>query len=367
MQVKQDGIYCRSEVQTFALGQQLIIRPDFLSPALNMAAPEVAELEFVLTGTFGAVTGGAQGEDAAKMFENLRFIDDAEVFNISGACARVLEQMEFGSQQVDPADISSGATNTTYEYTLRVSFEPLRALRPRDTRIPLEHFMNGGQLIVTCASAVPTGFAAVQADQRVQVIARVVDGRTKEVKSRMEIREQVVSQQEFRYPIYGSLRSAFLTSKLTTTLHTSLASFTSLNSDTLEIPPNFDPRSMTSRYRRMGAFNVGTNDEFVAENAIPLIVPDRRQKVGAMPDLDVLHLNLGAAAPTGGRLVTTTIRDRTARLAALVAGFQNPSDYANALRKNGYVVDGSPHGSPVLNYHPTLVRRLPCRIRGMGA
>lgn len=365
MIIEYDGIYCRSELLTYSLGTPLIIRPDFLQPAAGMRAPEIADIMIRFSGTVGGVSGTALGEDAAKLYENIRIVDDAEIVNASGACLRVLEQLEFGSGQVDPATVASGATNASYSYVLRITFEPKKALRPRDTRIPLEHFLNGGQFTIQTASAVPTGWNTVQSDQRVQVWVRVVDGRVRELKSRMEIKEQVMSQSEFRYPVFGSLRCAIITSKLTTTGYTSLATLTQFDSDTLKLPPTTDPFIFLDRYRRM-SWALGTNDEFAdgTPSAIALVNADYQQKIGCMPNVDNLHIRQNVTPVTQQRLLTVTIRNRTMRLAALVSGSLSEADLLAKIANQGVVVDGKPGGTPAVDYDPVLVRRLPIRFGG---
>jgi hypothetical protein len=358
-----EGRWFRSESFTYGLGTTFPVKTDFLAQARHMAAPEVAEIVLRFTGTVGAVTGGALGRDAAKLYDSVRFTDEEEVINCSGAGLRVVEQLEFGSKQRDPADITSGSTNTAYVHRLRITFEPLKALRSRDTRIRLEHFLEGGEFLIQTASALPTGWAAVQADQRVRVYARVVDGRTKELKSRMTIREQAVTNQEFDYEVNGSIRAAILTSKLATTGYTTLAPYTTFFSRTMEVPPNFETDLVTDRYVRFSDA-LGTNDEFLlaAPGAIPLIAPNRFQKIGEMIDAKTLHLDLLQAAPTSGRLITIAIKNRTPNLSALVAGFGSVDDLQVALADRGKVVDGTPGGTDVTGYHPTLVRRLPVRV-----
>lgn len=363
MNPQLEGKWYRSEQFVYALSNSYSVKMDFLAGARMFAAPEVADIVFRFSGTVGGVTGGALGRDTAKLYESIRFTDEEEVINCSGAGLRVLEQMEFGSKQVDAADVASGATNTAYVHRLRVTFEPLKAHRPRDTRIRLEHFLEGGELIINTPAALPTGWNSVQSDQRVRVYMRVVDGRTRELKSRMTIREQALQGQEFDYDVSGSIRAAFLSSKLATTGYTTLAPFTTLFSRTLELPPNFETDLLVDTYRRY-CDATGTNDEFLlaAPGAIPLVSPRRFQKIGEMIDTKTLHVDLLQAAPTGGRLVTCAIKNRTPTLAAGVMGFASFADLQIALAERGRVVDGTPGGSPVTGYHPTLARRLPARI-----
>ena len=356
------GRVFRSESFVYALGNVYSLKPDFLAQARHMAVPEVSDIIISFSGTVGAVTGGALGKDAAKLIDNVNFVDEEEVINCSGMNLRVLEQIEFGSKQVDAADITSGSTNTTYRYNLKITFEPLKAERRRDTRVPLEHFLEGGQFLISTPSALPTGWAAVQSDQRLQVFMRVVDGRSKELKSRMTIRELAVNNSEFDYEVNGSLRCAFLSSKIATTSGSSYASISTLFSRTLETPPSLQTFMFVDRYRRYSD-HLGTNDEITAATptAVPLVTPDRRQKIGEMIDTTTLHVDFGSqTVPTSARLVVNAIKNRTPNLAALVGGCGSVADLQVAMSERGRVVDSK--NTPVTQFHPTLVRRLPVRV-----
>lgn len=359
-----EGRVFRSEAYTYVLGNQFPVKLDFLAQARHMAAPEIADIFVTFTGTVGAVTGGALGKDAAKLFDNIQFIDEEEVINCSGQNLRVLEQMEFGNKQVDPSDLTSGTTSTTYRYTLKITFEPLKAERSRDTRIPLEHFLEGGQFLISTPSAVPTGWNTVQSDQRIRVAMRVIDGRTKELKSRQTIRELAVTNTEYDYEVNGSMRASFLSSKLATTGASSYGSVTSLFSRTLETPPQLETFYFLERYRRYSD-SLGSNDEFAAATptAIPIVSPNRFQKIGEMIDTKTLHVDFGSqSVPTSAKLVNVAIKNRTPGLAALVAGFGSVADLQVAMSERGRVVDSKPSGTPVEHFHPTLVRRLPVRV-----
>lgn len=364
MNANMEGKWYRSDAITYALGNTFAVKTDFLAAARYMAAPEISDIVVRFSGTVGAVTGGALGRDAAKLIEAFRFRDEDEVINASGATLRCLEQMEMGDKQVDPADVSSGATNSSYVYRLRIVCEPIKTHRPRDFRIPIEHFLEGGELLVQTPAALPTGWNSVQSDQKIRIMVRVVDGRTKEVKSRFRIKEEAIAQQEFDYQVNGSLRCAIITSKLTTTGYTSLAAFTTIFSRTLETVPDLEIDMLLDYYRRWSD-GLGTNDEFAlaTPGAIALQAPRRWQKIGELIDTKTLHIDLRASAPASGRLLTWTVVDRTPNLAALVAGFSSVPDYQRAIADYGRVVDGSPHGTPAKFYLPQIQRRLPMRFQ----
>ncbi len=359
------GIPYRSNPENFVAGGSVTYKMDFLQNARQMNAPEVYEIDLVFTGTVGGVTATALGRDAAKLFDNIRFKDSDDVWNTSGAGARVIEQMEIGQRQVDPATVASGSTNTAYNYRLRLMFAPpYRAARPRDFAIPVSNFLDGGEFTVSFASAVPTGFAAVQADWKVQLFAYVVDGRSLELKSRRRVKEEAVTQQEFDYQVNGFLRSAILTSKLATTGYTDLSAYTTLNSRTLKWPAAYQATNLVDDYR----FNTrafATNDEFLLASygALGVLVPEEGQKIGTMPDMKSLHLDLLAAAPSSGRLITDVVIDRNGDYSALSQGFGDPQQLAQALKKSGEVIGGNGRDYAVSSFNAQLARKLPLRIK----
>lgn len=357
----------RSNPETYSLNNTIVIKPDYLSAARTMDAPEVWALFVEFTGTVGAVSGGALGRDAAKLFSNIRFRSGSDdVYNASGPGGRIVEQLEWGISQVDPADIASAATNTTYTYILRIPFAlPKRAVRQRDTAIPLEEFMDGGEFALSTPAAVPTGWATVQNDWKLRIFADVRDGRVPELKTRRRIKEEAVTQQEFDYQVNGTLRSAILSSYLTTTGHTSLTGFTTLNSRTLKWPAAYQTSQLIDRYRRESE-SLASGDEFVRATtaAIPLHIPRRayggQGKIGTMPMMKSLHLDLLAAAPTGGRLITDVLIERDAYRSAQVLGYDSPQAAQAAVKAQGRVV-GAAGNYGVTSVPSALSARLPIR------
>lgn len=363
MTPEQRGKPFRSNPEAYANGSAITFKMDFLQGARYMNAPEVWEIDLVFTGTVGGVTATALGRDAAKLVDNIRFKDSDDVWNVSGAGTRVLEQMEIGQRQVDPITVASGATNTSYRYIWRLLFAPpFRAERPRDFAIPIANFLDGGEFTVSLPSAGPTGFNVAQADWRLQLFAYVQDGRKGELKSRRRVKEEAVTQQEFDYQVNGSLRAAILTSKLTTTGYTDLSAFTTLNSRTLQWPAAYQARQLVDEY----LFNtqaIATNDEFLLTSygALGVLLPDMWQKTGQMIDTKSLHLDLLAAAPASGRLITDVVIDRNADMAALSMGYPSPDALAAAVKKSGKVV-GARQQYNVNGFNAQLARRLPLRI-----
>jgi hypothetical protein len=358
-----NGRWFRSRVMPWVTGAALDVDLNFLEPARHMTAPEVSILEFVFEGTVTPSGGTAQGEDFAKLFAQIIFNDESEMINASGAMLRLLEQVELGSKSVDPTDIADGVA-TAVKYRLKVMLEPLdtRAERPRDFRVPLACFLEGGNLTVRLAPTLPTNFGAAAASWNVIVFAKVHDGRKRELKSRRRIWEQVVQNQEYHYPINGSIRTLLLGSTKTTTGYTDLVSYDTIYSKTLDLPPAMQTHVIVDDYR-LGADALGANDEATlpAPGCIPLVIPSRAKKIGQMIDTPLFHLDLLAAAPTSGRLLVDAVVNRSPNMSALAAGYASPEDVATAIAARGRVV-GAAGNMKATEVPRPLARKLPIRI-----
>lgn len=366
MIVEDDGVLFRSDPQAFSLGGTYNIKPDFLARAMKMHAPEVVEIVHRFSGVVDAVTGGALGRDAAKLVKKFIAADDSEWCNLSGASIRVIDQMEFGGASADPADVSSGATSSTYIFELRQTFTPPKSKRPRDFAIPVINFLEGTMQVQFC-DLLPTGWGAGSGAiggvaLTYQMFARVVEGRKNELKSRRKLTEVSYNRDDTTYPIDGFVRGLYLSSVLTTTGYTSLAAITTLNSDNLELPPDL-PTSLTrNKYRRESGYIDTTNDEFIRSTptAIALVAPEREQKIGSMPQLNSVHVRIGST-PTSAVLIMDRLVKRPVLLSAKQVG-KDPSDYQIAFMREGRVVDEK--NTPTGEYAKDLAAVLPVRIAG---
>lgn len=375
------GLYSqtmRSEQVVYGLGATFPVKLDFLANARQMAVPEVTKLTWVLEGTMDTTGAGgttALGADYAKLYDTIRFFDEAEMIKASGAMLRLLRQVELGSKATDPADQNNAVSAQSNElYRHEIYFKPLdnRHCRPKDFTVPLENFLDGGTLEWSTPAAVPTGFGPVNANWRVRVEAEVEDARVKELKSRRRIFDQVVQNQDFEYSCGGSIRHAILASKLTTTGYTDLSGFLTIFSRTLNLPPNFKVSGLLNRYRQ-DAEAVGANDNYLTNvdrsgangmapgTAIPMVFPRRYQRIGKMIDAKTFHIDLLQAAPASGRLLLDVVVDRPPNISATSMGYPTPGELAQAIKANGYIV-GEGSNYPVAGSNLVLGKRLPIRI-----
>src|SRR5688572_16431105 len=150
MKPEDDGVWLRSRPMTYTAGQNIPVELNFLAAAASWDAPEVAEFLFVFTGSVTGAGAGALGRDAAKLWSKIQISDGEQLVDASGAALRCWEQHEWGSRQVDPADVAAAATNAAYEHILSLCFEPpkswIPASGPRNTRIPLINLLESGRI-----------------------------------------------------------------------------------------------------------------------------------------------------------------------------------------------------------------------------
>lgn len=371
MDAYQNGTWFRGEPITYSSGSTVQVRPTFLERAMAMRAPEVEEIVLDCNITLNTASSSTFiGEDAWKIFSRVNCRDRGGDFvDLSGASLYLLDQVERGDVFEQPADVAQSQTGASIRHRQRIVFVSDRAERPRDTAVPLLHFLDGGEISLTMQTPpAATGTISAVAGT-ITPYVRVRDGRVREVKSRLVMREQAVSNQEYWYPINGSLRTALLSSVLATTGYTSLTGVTTLNSQSLLWVPNMDVYMLRQEYRRRAVRGLAKNTSgaetdknvITTYTSIPLQVPRFDEKIGSLPIIDSLHLDLRTSAPSGAQLITQQIRDRDPMLAAQWLGFSSRAAYEQALAEGG-VVAAAGGSAKLSDWDPLLAKRLPLRL-----
>lgn len=360
-----DGEWIRGESLPVTLNAKLNYKTDFLAKARNMKAPEIAEFVFQFTGTVGGVTATALGPDAPKLVSRYRIKDKDLRCDASGAMLNAHNEFEFGApnnQARFAATVASGATNTSYEYRMSIPYEFPDATREQDYRIPVPYILEGGVIQATIASAVPTGWAAVQSDWLLTVWCRVVEQRERELKSTLCYEQFSHTRMEDFFPINGSIRSLVACTDLSTTSYTSIATYTAVNSKALDLETDFDPRLWRERYLRQKPSGATLTSDLAGGGfAWPIVIGDRHQRIGAMPNIDQLDLRLQAAPVANSALLVAKIVDRSPSLAAAWMGYASTGELAAAIEQWGYIVDEK--NTKYTDFDPVLAARLPVRIR----
>lgn len=365
------GYDFRSNPEIYTANATTTFRADYLAGAKAWTAPEVWSIAIVFSGSIAAsgdhVANPALGRDFAKLFATIKFrLQNQDLILLSGAAARIVEQIEYGGRQVDPADVSANSAFVATNYILRIPFACHRNLRRRDTAIALTDFLDSGELTVTYAAQPPTGWGPVGADWKVRLYAMVKEGRVREAKSMRRIKEVAVTNQELSYDIGGFLRTGFLTTALTTTGYTSLAGITNVNSTTLGWPAAYETFMLKDHYRQEQQFpNALDENLLAAPGSLPIIFPEVMQKTGQMPNVRSLHLDLLQTPVAGLRLVTDTIVDRNPEQTTKLFKYDNSAQAAAQAHAHGVVV-GNNGNYPVGSVPSDLQRALPLRIKPGG-
>jgi hypothetical protein len=359
MLLEDAGKLFQSNPKPWINNGQLVFELDFLNNALKrMTAPVIRK---VMIHYRGSLTGSGthDGADSYKVFSNIRLTDQGgNIVNAPGSILRLIEQMEVGGKQVDPADVANTVEDASHDVFANIFFDLEKAHRGADTALPVIHLTSGGEVVVTCGTPPTSTMGA----GTVQVDILVHDERNLEAKSRMEWHVTSVTSVETDYIVKGSLRAAFIASELTTAGYTSLAAQTEVTSKTFEMN-RLDAELLRQEYLAKSPTRA-SDDGFLAATpvALPIVTPSEGQHIGKMMDLDSFHLKI-EAVPTSGKLVTCVIKDRNAELASELFGYGSVADYSNAAMKIGSVVGKGGKGTHVSNWDKVLRRRLPFRLK----
>lgn len=362
MTPEQKGLPYASEKLAFGLGGAHVPKTDFLAASRKMAAPEIMEVVIRLNGSVTAGGGGqALGIDAAKLVKQVQITDDEDLVKLTGASVRVVDWMNFGARHRDPANVGTGATSASYVFELRYSFECASNDNPGDTRLPVSNLLDGGQVQVFFADALPTNWSTCSLSSRVW--ARVVDARKKRIKSRRKVTELNYNNDDATYNVNGAIRALILSSNLTTTGYTDLSGITALNSNNLDWYQDTPTSLLLDEYRHGGGSPIDeTNDPFVLAHALALVTPDKYQRIQDSILIDSAHLKLGATPASA-----TLIMDRyVARPPNATAKSMNLSvdAYLQAVLTQGVVIGSDGSKVSARELPDALARILPLDISG---
>lgn len=371
MNVLNQGKYFRSRAYTVALNGKISVEMNFLNPALSWDAADICEWKLRIFGTVkGGGGGSALGRDAAKWFSQVRISCGQNLVFASGATLRVNEQEEWGATSVDPADVASGVTNANYEYFLSIPYEHNKSSDDRDCVVSaLGFFANGGRVDVVFPSAEPTNWDPIATgvtSLQFELWAIVKEGRKKQVSSLLSIQEYTLTVTDDQIAVDGLLRALTLTSQLTTTGYTSMATLTSIDSRTLQYEAATDPRLLKERYKR-SHFSFSPNDEnlLATPGAIPWFFPDTGQKMSQLPLLSKCHIRLNQAVPTESRFLVSAYQDRNPNYSAAAAGYDDVNSFLHDMKKYG-VVRGLVTDIPVTQFDSRMVNKMPLQIKAGG-
>lgn len=359
------GVWEKSDPVTFALGGSPAFKLNFLEPFLStMKAPEIVDMRFEFTGTVDSAssTYDALGIDAHKLCKRLRVADKYGAWiDCSGEGLRINSIIELEARHRDMVTLAAGAADATKTWFVTIPLELIKGQRGEDSTVQVWQLCDGGQVQMSFCGAVPTGWVSFVGT--VTLWCKVRDAGTRESKSRLTIRDYQINSQQDNYSIDGSLRSLAVFTELATTSMTSIAAFTAPVSTALGYPPGMTAAILLEDYVRNLDGAAHASDPFIAQLAIPLVTPDRRQSVDKQPILGTIRLDLGAAPPTNGRLLVVAFTERDPRLAAAQLGYPNVATAQAAIASMGESVAANGNHKPAIVTNEKLQRIRPARVR----
>ncbi len=359
------GVPYRSRQVTYSNGDTVSVDLSFLHNPMNkMRAPVVRELAFHFQGTVGGTTGGFDNKDGAAIFNKIVLRDRGGIFHdLPGKLVRQRMQIELGERAADAdtiADAASGSTGTSQNMVLRVPFDTEMAARGADTALPLINLVDGGAIELTFG--LPA--AASVASSTVTVYALVHDEKTRELKSRLIVKNLAMSSQEDDYPIGGLARLLVATSNPTAAGYSAYtaATYGTINCPELEYSAQ-NTYFLRSEYRRL-RWHQAVDDVILASTpgSIPLIIPSKGQRFDKLPDLRSVRLDIGAAVPTSAQLLMAYLGDRDPSLAAQWMGFADVAAFLDAVRTRGQVNLGGGNQVKITEFPTAYSRRAPIRL-----
>lgn len=361
----------RSESRSWAQGATISFSTAFLDPARKMVAPEIESIDIHAVLTVNtAAANTALGGMFAQTFDKVQIADPAgDRVNLRGTSLRQVQWMEYGEGYQDPANVSPSQAGATVDGWLRIPIHPLKARRRADFRIPLQEFLDGGLISLYCKNAALIGGTNAQwtiTAGTFEIVVRVVEARNRELKSRACWIDYDMTQQEFSYPVGGSLRYAAAyvgESGEFVGAQTTWGTTQQISSRTLDlsnIPYNF----FRTDYLRK-SFSVNSSLDGVANNfLLPVYAPHQDQKTPQLADMATLHFKTDTALPaTSPKMIVCSITDRSPTLSMRTWRQSSQAGLSKVLNNNAYVktAQGTMKSDKVQNWGDYLPRRLPLK------
>lgn len=355
--------------ETWAAGRRVPIDANFVHAAFkNFKKPVIESLALRLTGQVVTASGGAVEAFAACKLLGQRFkISDerGDRIECSMRGLRIVAQHELGDCFLDPAAQAASTTNASYEVIVPITFHPRRADRSNDYLMTVDEFVDC-DVIWTAATANPLGDAsATISSATLELQANVRENYTVDAPSRLQIIEVSAEKREEIFTIDGALRYADLYADAGGHDLTSLSTYTEIDSRTLRLS-DMPASALRQGYRESHFSLDGTNDEVVRSRVIPLVYPDFDQHQSQLVEhANKMHVNLQAALPTGGTLLTVSVTDRDDAQVAKMLGYASTGAFYAAAERGEIGVIGAKGVKPANTVPPGMLRKFPLRRLGV--
>lgn len=360
------GIPFRSRPVTYGNGQSTNVDLSFLhSPNQRMRAPVVREIALHFSGNLSGTTGGFVSTDACQIYSKIEIRDRGGVIHdLPGKLVRQRQLIELGRRaDLDTdfgGDIASGATNTAYNFMLRIPFDLENARNGADTALPLWHLVDGGEILLSFG----TPAASVVTSGTVTVYVIVHDEMYKEVKSRLVVKTFAMTVTEDDYTLNGSTRILVISSNPAATGYSdwTLATYPTIDVPELEYS-NLSTFVLRSEYRRVRNEPSTVDPTFAGgPDGIPLIWPSRGQRIDKLPDLKSVRIRLPTTPAASAQLLACWIEDRYPALAAGWLGYSDIQSYIEAANKYGKLKLGDGKLADPASVPGNVAKRLPMVI-----
>ncbi len=330
--------------EVWAANKRWSVDTSFVHAAFkNFSHPVIESLNLRVFGsvsTLGATTINVY-DHIAFIAQNLKISDArGDRIDCSARGLRLVAQEELGSNYRDPALQGGTTTNTSYEANLPITFHPRRAERPNDYLMTVTDFLDS-DVIWLASTANPITASTVINSLTLQLQANIRENYTIDAPSRQQIIEISAEKKEETFTIDGAMRYAMLYAYSSGSDLTSLSTYTEVDSRTLRLSDM--PVSALVQAAQLNNKNLDdTNAEVSRSRVIPLVVPDFDQHFTQIADhKGKMHVNLQAALPTGGKLLTVSITARDDGQSAKQLGYASAAEMYKAIELGQVEVVGS--------------------------
>lgn len=324
MRVKNWGMRLKSAPVLYPQSQSFNMT--FLDPARNLAAPVLRYLKLRISLTFTTGTAGCLGRMLAQAISRVSIYDGhGEKVTISGAGLRVWNAHESGGSFIDPQNRAISGGPFTQVFYLRIPLSSQKkARRSKDFGLNLFELVDVGrvEILWNPTALLYTNGPTISAGEA-RLCAYVEDEGTRELKSRLVVKEYDITQTEAWYNVYGALRTCLWYNGAGAELTQAAWPVNQqLFSQNLEINGSFDDEFVDDYVEEQNSPRVvplldtqliapSSNDPMYTRQAIPIWFTQWQQSSLNMPVMSTLHIRTDQAVPaTSPKVIIAAIQDR---------------------------------------------------------
>lgn len=365
----------RSEVRNFAAGALIPFPTQFLEPGRRYVSPCITDFDIILS--LNVTTAAANillARDIPTALQKIQITDSTgDRVNLRGSSLRIVDQYEFGASYNDGPNVPA-STTTTVVVVLRVTFAPYKSRRRHDFFIPLDEFLDGGALNINCGSATINGVAGNTAtinSGSIQWIARLVEDRERELKSRMAYIDYDITLREASYSAQGLLRHMLMFSGEVGQFNARNWGAQNITSRTLDLSIMPDVL-LRDRYKQEWptrqadpAGATVAEDATALSQCIPVFTVRQDQKLVQLPDIQTCHVQFDGTLPASTdlpKMIVCSVTDRAVAGAMRTMKARSPGHLASALNNLGYVKTQNGNVHALGNWPDSLQRKMPIKL-----